>query len=135
MTFKIRTDLPAKADYYELFQSTGWNGDGIWTEDMLHEAVRNSWYVVTVYKGDRLVASGRMVSDGVIQCILCEMMVLPDYRNRGLGSQIMDHLLDYCKSKGIRWVQLACAKGKQGFYERYGFRERPADAPGMGLFL
>jgi hypothetical protein len=42
------------------------------------EALKNSWYVVSAYNDDKLVASGRIVSDGVIQCFVCEMMVLPE---------------------------------------------------------
>jgi hypothetical protein len=47
----------------------------------------------------------------------------------------MNKLLHHCKIKGIRWVQLACAKGKRGFYEKFGFQDRAVDAPGMNLHL
>ena len=32
-----------------------------------------------------------------------------------------------------RDIQLFCAKGKAGFYERFGFLPRPQDAPGMEI--
>ncbi|MNE86022.1 Acetyltransferase (GNAT) family protein [compost metagenome] len=102
---------------------------------MLQEAVSNSWYSVSVYDDGQLVASGRIVSDGVVQCLICEMIVLPGYQNRGLGTAVMENLLNHCRAKGIRWVQLSAARNKQGFYERFGFTARPASAPGMGLFL
>ncbi|MRN53622.1 GNAT family N-acetyltransferase [Paenibacillus monticola] len=135
MPFSFRTGNPDKEDYFQLFQSTGWNPEGDWTQEMLHEAARNSWYIVTVYDGDKLVASGRMVSDGIIQCFICEMMVLPEYQNQGLGKDILSRLITHAKDKGIRWIQLASAKGKQGFYEKFGFQARAVDAPGMNLFL
>jgi len=82
-----------------------------------------------------VVASGRLVSDGFIQCFICEMIVMPEYQGRGLGKEVMTNLLEHCKNNGIRWVQLACAKGKTGFYEKFGFQQRAAEAPGMNLFL
>jgi GNAT superfamily N-acetyltransferase len=102
---------------------------------MLQEALKNSWHIVSVYTGDKLVASGRIVSDGVVQCYICEMIVLPEYQNQGLGRAVMEQLLSYCRGRGIRWIQLSSARGKAGFYEQFGFQERPAGAPGMSMFL
>ncbi|MFC4103244.1 GNAT family N-acetyltransferase [Paenibacillus xanthanilyticus] len=135
MNLSIRTDLPRKDDYFALYQTTGWNENGRWTADILHEALKNSWHLVTIYHGDRLVASGRIVSDGFIQCLICDMIVLPEYQSLGLGRTVLNAILEHCQASGIRWVQLACAKGKKGFYERFGFQERASDAPGMQLFL
>lgn len=135
MPITNRSALPNKQDYFDLYQTTGWNEKGVWTADILHEALKNSWRVVTLYDGEHLVASGRLVSDGFIQCLICDMIVLPAYQNRGLGRKVLNELLEHCRASGIRWVQLSCAKGKKGFYERFGFLERPSDAPGMQLFL
>lgn len=135
MTFSFRTELPDSNDYYSLFQSTGWNAEELWTREMLQEAVRNSWYVVSVYAHEKLIASGRIVSDGVIQCIICDVIVLPDCQGQGLGRAVMEHLISHCRSRGIRWIQLSAASGKAGFYEQFGFERRADDAPGMGMFL
>ncbi|WNQ12286.1 GNAT family N-acetyltransferase [Paenibacillus aurantius] len=135
MNLICRSDIPDKEEYFNLFQTTGWNPNGVWTVDMLFVAIKNSWYIITVYDDNKLVASGRLVSDGFIQCFICEMIVRPEYQNKGIGKRVMNELLNYCKTKGIRWVQLACAKGKKEFYEKFGFKERAVDAPGMNLFL
>lgn len=135
MTFEYRRDLPEEEAYHGLYQSTGWDADGFWSKELLAKALANSWYVLSAYEGDNLVGSGRIVSDGYMQCLICEMIVLPAYRGQGVGKEIMVRLLDYCKEQNIRWVQLSCAKGKQGFYQQFGFQARDADAPGMFLFL
>ncbi|AFC31572.1 GNAT family N-acetyltransferase [Paenibacillus mucilaginosus] len=95
--------------------------------------LRGSWYLVACYRNGQLAASGRLVSDGIHQCFVCDLIVLPDFRGQGIGGRILEQLLDHCRSRGIRWVQLACAKGKRGFYEKYGFTARAPDAPGMNL--
>ncbi|WP_379141014.1 GNAT family N-acetyltransferase [Paenibacillus sp. sgz500992] len=135
MNISCRTDLPNREEYFNLFQTTGWNQKGVWSAYILYEAIKNSWYIVTLYDDEKLVASGRLVSDGYIQCFICEMIVMPEYQNKGFGKRIMNELLHHCKTNGIQWVQLASAKGKKGFYEKFGFQERAIDAPGMNLFL
>lgn len=127
--------LPEEKEYYGLYQSTGWDPEGRWTAEMLQESLINSWYILSVVKDGRLAASGRIVSDGVIQCIICDVIVLPDFQGYGIGSMVMEHLISHCKAKGIRWIQLSAASGKAEFYERFGFVRRAADAPGMSLFL
>ncbi len=51
-----------------------------------------------------------------------DLIVRPDYQGRGIGSRILQELVERCR-----------ARGKAGFYERHGFAARPADAPGMQL--
>jgi GNAT superfamily N-acetyltransferase len=63
--------------------------------------------------------------------MIYEMIVAPEYQGRGIGAQILDQLLHRCREAGIHDIQLFCARGKRGFYEKYGFVARPDDAPGM----
>ncbi|WP_151734295.1 GNAT family N-acetyltransferase ['Paenibacillus yunnanensis' Narsing Rao et al. 2020] len=133
MSLLVSAGLPGLQEYYELYSSTGWDPDGQWDAERLHQALRNSWYVAVIYSNGKLAASGRIVSDGVIQCLICDVIVSPEYRSRGFGKAMMEHLLEHCKQSGIRWVQLSAAAGKAGFYEQFGFVRRPADAPGMSL--
>jgi hypothetical protein len=42
-------------------------------------------------------------------------------------------LTDVCVAAKIRDIQLFSAKGKSGFYEKYGFKRRPENAPGMEI--
>ena len=135
MSYTKRTDIPNKDEYFILYETTGWNQNGQLNAEVLYNAIKNSWFIVTLYDENRLVASGRLVSDGFMQCFICDMIVLPEYQNKGLGKIIMDELLQYCIKRNIYWVQLACAKGKKPFYEKFGFEERALDAPGMHLFI
>jgi GNAT superfamily N-acetyltransferase len=59
------------------------------------------------------------------------MIVHPEYQGRGIGTQILHLLVDWCERAGIRDIQLFCARGKLKFYEKNGFIPRPEDAPGM----
>lgn len=100
-------------------------------EDELAAANARSWYVVSAYEGDLLIGVGRVLSDGVVHAMIYDVIVLPEYQDRGIGSQIMDLPVRHCLRARIRDIQLFCAKSKQGFYERCGFVSRPDDAPGI----
>jgi GNAT superfamily N-acetyltransferase len=119
-----------------LFETTGWNASYQAAEGELFSAISNSWHALSVYaEGGELVGFGRIVSDGVLYAFVCDMIVAPDYQLRGVGSMIMEALLERCREAGIRVVWLFSASGKAGFYEKHGFEKRPSNAPGMQMEL
>ena len=101
------------------------------TPDELHEAACHSWRIVCAYDGDDLIGAGRILSDGVFHALIVDVIVLPAFQGRGVGTAIMQALLRECRDSRIHDVQLFCAAGKAPFYRRLGFRERNPEAPGM----
>jgi len=128
-----RHEPPPAAEYHALFESTGWNAAYGLDAPALAAANAASWFVVAAYAQGRLVGFGRVVSDGVFHAMIYDMIVAPDAQARGIGSAILQRLATRCREAGIRDVQLFCARGKRGFYERNGFAARPEDGPGMQL--
>jgi len=55
----------------------------------------------------------------------------PDYQGKGLGSKLLDRLVQKCKDNKIRDIQLFAARDKCEFYEKFGFEKRLPNAPGM----
>jgi GNAT superfamily N-acetyltransferase len=98
-------------------------------------AICNSWYSVSIYHNKNLIGFGRIISNGIYQTFICDVMVHPEYQKQGIGEKVMKTLLKKCGEEGIKWVQLFCAKGKQGFYKKPGFDSRESEGPGMSLFL
>jgi len=133
MALEYKSEIPSADQFWELFQTTGWNDKYRLSADELHQALLASWYAVSVYEARRLVAFGRVVSDGILHAMIYEVIVLPTYQGGGIGRQVMLQLMDRCREANIRDVQLFCAKGKRGFYEKLSFAVRPDDAPGMYL--
>jgi GNAT superfamily N-acetyltransferase len=127
----LREQLPDKDEYFSLFTTTGWNKDYKASPDDLERANRNSWLVVSAYDENKLVGFGRVMTDFVMHAMIFDMIVLPDYQGRGVGTMILTRLVDRCLAQGIRDIQLFCAKGKRAFYEKNGFEARRDDAPGM----
>ncbi|WP_186578107.1 GNAT family N-acetyltransferase [Aquibacillus kalidii] len=135
METEIKEVAPSMIDYIHLHKTTGWNGKGLFTYNQLYTAICNSWYCISIYHESSLIGYGRIVSDGIYQTFICDVMVHPTYQRLGIGSQIIELLLKKCEAENIKWVQLFSAKGKQNFYKIHGFSERDSDAPGMSIFL
>ncbi len=135
MDIVLTASLPTQQEYFELFETTGWNGDYNLTSEELYNSIQNSSYCISAYDDDKLVGFGRMLSDGVAHAVLFDVIVLPEIQGNGIGKRITNKLLEVCKSNEIRDIQLFCAKGKIGFYEKFGFKKRPDDSPGMEIML
>jgi GNAT superfamily N-acetyltransferase len=48
--------------------------------------------------------------------------VVPSRRGGGLGTQLMDALLERARKDGHTGISLSAERGQTGLYERYGFR-------------
>lgn len=125
---------PTWQEYVRLFSSTGWMPILKISEDDLKRVFDGTWYWVTAYQDESIVGVGRLLSDGVLYALICDIIVMPDYQNKGIGGTILKVLVKKCQEAGIKRIWLFAAPDKAGFYEKHGFSIRPIDAPGMQLF-
>jgi len=123
--------LPSVESLYSLFITTGWNEEYCLLPEELHRAASASYCTISAWQNGRLAGFGRVVSDGVLHGMIYDLIVHPDFQNRGIGSKILTLLLERCSKDRIKEVQLFCAEGKEVFYNRRGFLRRPETAPGM----
>lgn len=131
MNIHYNGEIPSSEQAFALFEATGWNVVYKISEREYEQVLRESWYTVSAYDGDKLVGIGRMTSDGILHAMIYDMIVNPEYQGKGIGTEILKRLVDFCHSRRIRDIQLFCAWGKQPFYEKNGFSARPDNAPGM----
>jgi ribosomal protein S18 acetylase RimI-like enzyme len=132
-TIIFRETLPDIKDYWDLFQTTGWNEEYNFSIQDLTKAIQKSWYSTSLYDSNKLIGFGRVIADGVHHALIVDLIIHPDYQNMGLGSRLLDRLICRCKDNKIRDIQLFAAKDKYEFYEKFGFEKRPINAPGMQL--
>ncbi len=128
---RYSNDLPNSEALLDLFETTGWNKKCKLTEDELYHAFQASWYHTFAFDDDRLIGSGRIICDGIAHALILDVIVHPDEQGKGVGREIMRRIINRCREKNIRDIQLFSAKGKAGFYRKLGFRVRPDNAPGM----
>ena len=66
---------------------------------------------------------GRVLSDGVSDAYIQDLVVLPEYRKKGIGKKLITDLIQYCKSKNISWIALISEPNQEEFYKKIGFKE------------
>ncbi len=128
---QFKEQLPNINEYWNLFNSTGWNKEYNFTLTDLKKAIDESWCALTAFDADRLVGFGRVLGDGIHHAFIVDMIIHPQYQNKGIGSALLNRLVKKCKENNIRDIQLFAAEDKYWFYEKHGFERRPQNAPGM----
>lgn len=97
--------------------------------EKLKIAAENSHTVCSAYVDQKIIGFGRAISDSQYQSAIYDVVVLPEFQNRGVGKLIMKALLEKLPKSGP--VLIFVAPGKQNFYRKFGFGNLKT---GMGLF-
>ena len=127
---------PTPDDFNMLTESVGW---GKRENNIVKEALRNTLYSLCVYDENGLIGYGRIIGDKTIFLYIQDIMVIPKYQGKQIGTEIMYKLLEqvdrYKKVNPNIRTYLGASKGKEGFYEKFGFISRPNDKLGAGMIL
>lgn len=103
-----------------LYQDAEWSA---YTKDMdqLQQAVAQSYDVITAWVGNELAGLIRTVSDGLTIVYIQDILVLKKYQNLGIGSQLIQKILE--KHKEVRQKVLLTeeAPDVRHFYEKNGW--------------
>ena len=112
----------------ELYKAGGWWLDH-YTTDGLDDLIKGSFAFAVVIdeSSGQAVGMGRAISDGVSDAWLQDIVVLEEFRGRGLGRAIIEKLLKHCMSCGLVWVGLVAEPGSRKFYEPLGFEKLPGE--------
>ena len=112
-----------------------------WGEFPLEQAavgLDNSFILICIRdKEGNPIGLGRVISDGGYVIYIADVIVCPEYQGQGLGRVIMETLMERIKETlkpGYRaMVSLMAAKGKEEFYNKFGFENRPNESVGCGM--
>lgn len=101
-------------------------------------ALENCLYCVkAVDEAGYILGMGRIVGDGAVISYIQDLVVIPEAQGKGVGSMIINSLVDYVKSiteeHTTMMLCLMCAKGRESFYEKHNFVARPTDNLGPGM--
>jgi predicted N-acetyltransferase YhbS len=89
--------------------------------EVVERLVRKAQRVVGVYDGDRQIGFARAFTDGVALVYLADVYVLPEYRGRGLGIELVRTMVEDGPYAGLRWI--LHTRDMHRLYARFGFEE------------
>ena len=100
-------------------------------------ALNNAFHITTVRDNGKAIGMIRVLSDGSYANFITDVIVIPEYQKRGIGTEMVRRTVDFMKSTlqpGETIVlYLMSAIGKESFYKQFGFRERPNEVWGAGM--
>ena len=93
-------------------------------------AMKNTLFRVSVYDGDKVIAMARMIGDMGLDYYIKDVVVRPEYQNKGIGRMLINELMKFINENGISgsdiFVELCAMPDKIPFYEKFGFSANEA---------
>jgi ribosomal protein S18 acetylase RimI-like enzyme len=114
----------------DLYRAGGWWKEE-YSEAEIPALIRGSFLFAVAVHGTspRAVGMGRVISDGVSDGYIQDLVVLPSCRGSGVGKQIVQALVDGCRNAGISWIGLIAEPETGQFYEPLGFSSMIGHVP------
>ena len=120
--------------YLCLYRSVSWDAPGL---DQIEKALEGSLATFCACDGDIPVGMARLIGDGGMSFYIKDFAVLPDYQGQGVGRALMNAMESWIeKQLKPGWavsLELISSKGREAFYEKFGFEQRPNDWDGAGM--
>ena len=128
------TNYITPEEYMEMRRLVEWSAFPL---EQAAEGIKNTFILICFRVDGKPVALGRAVSDRGYVVYIADVIVIPEYQGNGLGRKVMEYLMEQIKASmkpGYRvMVSLLAAKGKEKFYNKFGFVDRPNEAFGCGM--
>lgn len=80
----------------------------------------------TAHDGDRLIGFVNLAWDGGEHAFLLDLLVHPDFRHRGIGTELVMRTISKTRSRRIKWLHVDFEPHLKGFYTNCGFRHTEA---------
>lgn len=133
---KLKENILRDDIFCILTDAVGW---GTPPKEQVKKAIENSLYNVCAIMDDKVVGMGRLCGDRSLFYYIKDLVVLPEYQEKGIGALLIKNIIDYIKNNTPNgWkvsVELMSAKGKESFYKKFGFESRPNENFGSGMFM
>lgn len=102
----------------DLRQTVGWDR----SEDTYDRSIPKHYAHYTARdKDNRLLGYMSVLSDGVSDAFLIDLMVYPEIQQTGIGAKIVRQAISDLKDAGVRCVQVTFGGGLEPFYAQCGF--------------
>lgn len=94
----------------------------------LEQALRHSCATFLIFEGSTAMGMCRLLGDNVLRYSIQDLIVLPQYRNMGVGRRLIleveRHIRSHLEPGWEARVEVVCHKNAQSFYRKMGFSLR-----------
>jgi GNAT superfamily N-acetyltransferase len=105
MTIAYRSDKGIPVDrLIELYTIADYNQ--WWTERNVRAWLDHCYFFLTAWADDQLVGTVSVVSDGVNYAHIDDLLVHPSFRNRRVGTRLLEEAIEKIKPLNLKFVQL-----------------------------
>jgi GNAT superfamily N-acetyltransferase len=116
-------------------KSVGWNEIEY---NLALKSIENALFIVTAIIDEKIIGLTRVSGDGGYTVFIADVIVLPEYQGKGIGKKLMVKAMDYIENDFLQngqeaFINLMSAKGRESFYNKFGFNTRPNDKVGAGM--
>ena len=130
---KYSNNLSAK-EYCELRSTVSWQPI---IEEQAQSGLNGSDFIIACRDDDNIVGCARIFWDKGYIAYLADVMVKSEYQKQGIGKKLVSECIRYIdKQLKDGWrikIVIVSAKGKEQFYEKFGFELRPNERDGAGM--
>lgn len=103
-----------------LYEKVGWTNYTA-NPKMLRNAYANSLKIFAAYDGEKLVGVIRAVGDGFSILYVQDILVLPEYQRKGVGTALMNKMLETYKHVYQKVLLTDDSEKTIAFYKAVGF--------------
>ena len=113
-----------------LYRAGGWWKDEYDPKELPRLIQGSFLFAVAVnLQTGQAIGMGRVISDGVSDGYIQDLVVLPKYRKTGIGARIVSTLVKKCIESGISWIGLIAEPDTEKFYLPFGFHPMEGHIP------
>jgi len=106
---------------HQLYQKEGWTKGRALGD--VRKMLNHTDYIFAFQEKElkSLPAFARVITDWVFNALILDVIVAPAYRNRGLGTQLMELIIQHPQLRQVKHFELLCLPELIPFYTRLGF--------------
>lgn len=108
-------------DLIDLFVSVGWGRIDNYRPGVMTTLLEMSDFHAGARYGGKLVGFVRVLSDRVMTTWIAELLVNPEYQQKGIGSALVERVTSEFNHTAIYAMAFV---GTEGFFEKFGLKRR-----------
>jgi len=120
ISYHVVKDVPVDA-VVALYQAGGWWKEDARAREIIPRMIQGSYCFMVAKQDGQYVGMGRVISDGVSDAYIQDVVVLKALRGHGIGAELVKRLAQHCVDGRLGWIGLVAEPGTTPFYEKLGF--------------